>query len=362
MGTSPHHPVTLICDMEATHSKHNRIRNAQNIAPTTRPWQTAHLHLPFIDCQQLQDIRTQPASQRCVQGEEGQLHTSRLWKLHVYLRWRVGGHDWHIWGEGKIFRPISMMPGCQGHLLVHALFDYIIHHMVNICGRCPKKQPHKHTPRPFNYPTFKVCFNPSWDCVLQKEESMGTSPHHPVTLICDMEATDSEDIGIRNAQNIAPTTSPWQTAHLHLPFIDCQQLQDIRTQPASQRCVQGEEGQLHTLRLWKLHVYLRRRVGGHDWHIWGEGKIFRPISMMRGCQGHLLVHALFDYIIHHMVNICGRCPKKQPHKHTPRPFNYRKFQTMFQSLMGLRPSKRRVHGNKLSSPRHPDMRYGGNPL
>ena len=112
MGTSPHHPVTLICDMEATHSEDIGIRNAQTIAPTTRPWQTAHLHLPFIDCQQLQDIRTQPASQRCVQGEEGQLRTSRLWKLHVYLRWRVGGHDWHIWGEGKIFRPISMMPRC----------------------------------------------------------------------------------------------------------------------------------------------------------------------------------------------------------------------------------------------------------
>ena len=136
--------------MEATHSKHNRTRNAQNIAPTTRPWQTAHLHLPFIDCQQLQDIRTQPASQRCVQGEEGQLHTSRLWGLHVYLRWRVGGHDWHIWGEGKIFIPISMMQGPQGHLVVHALFDYIIQHMVNICGRCPKKQPHKHTPRPMS--------------------------------------------------------------------------------------------------------------------------------------------------------------------------------------------------------------------
>ena len=159
MGTSPHHPVTLICDMEATHSKHNRTRNAQNIAPTTRPWQTAHLHLPFIDCQQLQDIRTQPASQRCVQGEEGQLHTSRLWGLHVYLRWRVGGHDWHIWGEGKIFIPISMMQGPQGHLVVHALFDYIIHHMVNICGRCPKKQPHKHTPRPI-IERFKLCFNP----------------------------------------------------------------------------------------------------------------------------------------------------------------------------------------------------------
>ena len=191
---------------------------------------------------------------------------------------------------------------------------------------------------------------------------MGTSPHHPVTLICDMEATHSKHNRIRNAQNIAPTTRPWQTAHLHLPFIDCQQLQDIRTQPASQRCVQGEEGQLHTSRLWGLHVYLRWRVGGHDWHIWGEGKIFIPISMMQGCQGHLVVHALFDYIIHHMVSICGRCPKKQPHKHTPRPINYRTVQTMFQSLMGLRPSKRRVHGNKPSSPCHPDMRYGGNPL
>ena len=133
MGTSPHQPVTLICDMEATHCEDIGIRNAQNIAPTTRPWQTAHLHLPFIDCQHLHDIRTQPASQRCVQGEEGQLHTSRLWTLHVYLRWRVGGHDWHISGEGKIFRPISMMPGCQGHLVVHALFDYIIHHMVTWC-------------------------------------------------------------------------------------------------------------------------------------------------------------------------------------------------------------------------------------
>ena len=184
---------------------------------------------------------------------------------------------------------------------------------------------------------------------------MGTSPHHPVTLICDMEATKNEQNGIRNAQNIAPTTSPWQTAHLHPPFIDCQQLQDIRTQPASQRWVQGEEGQLHTSRLWKLHVYLRWRVGGHDWHIWGEGKIFRPISMMRGCQGHLVVHALIDYIIHHMVSICGRCPKKQPHKHTPRPISYPTFRSMFQSLMGLRPSKRRVHGNKPSSPCHPDM-------
>ena len=88
MGTSSHHPLTLICDMEATHSEHNGIRNAQNIAPTTSPWQTAHLHLPFIDCQQLQDIRTQ-LCQPPMRTGRGQptAHTarSRLWKLHVYL-------------------------------------------------------------------------------------------------------------------------------------------------------------------------------------------------------------------------------------------------------------------------------------
>ena len=168
----------------------------------------------------LQDILP---CQPTVQGEEGQLHTSRLWGLHVYLRWRVGGHDWHIWGEGKIFIPISMML-VQGHLVVHALFDYIIHHMVSICGQKAATQTHT---SPLQLSNGSNYVSIPHGTASFKKKSPWEQALISLSLICDMEATHSKHNRIRASSHHHPGKLPTYTcrsltATAGYPYTACQ--------------------------------------------------------------------------------------------------------------------------------------------